>query len=278
VSLRLITSHQNDVFRFLKALTKPHTRKRHEAFLLEGATFVTEALDDEVSAILIVALTPEFAGTERGKVMIAKAQKRRIPVVLIAPKLFDEISPSETPQGVVAAVRQPLMEKVENLRVPNFARVVILEGLQDPSNVGAIIRTADAVGSLAVLYTKGTADPFNPKSVRASAGSLLHLPVLPTNSVEEAAKWLKENQFQIVGTVPQGGANIFESEFAKRVAILIGNEAKGLSEEAKKKSDLLVTIPMLSKVSSLNAAVAAGILLYEILRRHLTLSSGEKAK
>ncbi|MCS7186365.1 MAG: RNA methyltransferase [Armatimonadetes bacterium] len=267
MSLRFITSRQNEIYRLFKALTEHHSRKKQGAFLLEGSTFVLEALEDEPLSVLTVALTPEFAETERGKAIIAKAQQRRIPVTLMAPALLDEIAPSETPQGVIAAVRQPTRERLERIEVPTSARVVVIEGLQDPSNVGAIIRTADAIGALAVLYTKGTADPYTPKSVRASAGSLLHVPVVMVSSFEEAVEWLKGNEFQIVGTVPQGGVSVFEANFADRVAVLIGNEARGLSQEAKQKSDLLVTIPMLGKASSLNAAVAAGVVLYEILRQ-----------
>ncbi len=269
MNLRFITSRQNEVYRFLKALTETHTRRKHGAFLLEGANFVAEALEDEAWAILTIALTPEFAETERGKAIVSKAQQKRIPVVLMAPALFDEISATETPQGIIAAIRQPRKERLESLRVPTVATVTVLEGLQDPSNVGAIVRVADAVGALAVLYTKGTADPYAPKAVRASAGSLLHVPVLPVNSVGEALEWLRANNFQIVSTVPKGGLCVFEAEFANRVAVLVGNEAHGLSEEAKHSADLLVTIPIVGKAESLNVAVATGVVLYEILRRRL---------
>jgi rRNA methylases len=149
----------------------------------------------------------------------------------------------------------------------------VLEGLQDPSNVGAVVRVADAVGHWQFLH-KGTADPYAPKAVRASAGSLLHVPVVPVNSVSEAVNWLRANEFQIVGTVPEGGESVFEVKFGDRVAVLIGNEARGLSEEAKRLVDLSVTIPMVGKAESLNVAVAAGIVLYEILRRRLTQPEG----
>jgi len=274
MALRLITSRQNEIYRFLKALTEPHTRKKHKAFLLEGATFVAEALEDKAWAVLMVALTPEFSETERGQSIISEAQRKRVQVVLMAPALFEEISGTETPQGVIAAVRQPQAERLERLKIPTVATALVLEGLQDPSNVGAVVRVADAVGALAVLYTKGTADPYALKAVRASAGSLLHVPVVPVNSVSEAVNWLKANEFQIVGTVPEGGENVFEAEFGDRVAVLIGNEARGLSEEARRSVDLSVTIPMVGKAESLNVAVAAGIVLYEILRRRLTQSAG----
>jgi TrmH family RNA methyltransferase len=271
---RLITSRQNEIYRFLKALTEPHTRKKHKAFLLEGATFIAEALEeDEAWAVLTVVLTPEFSETERGQRIISEAQRKRVQVVLMAPALFEEISGTETPQGVIAAVRQPQAERLEGLKIPAVATALVLEGLQDPSNVGAVVRVADAVGALLVLYTKGTADPYAPKAVRASAGSLLHVPVVPVNSVSEALSWLKANRFQIVGTVPEGGKSVFEANFSDQVAVFIGNEAKGLSEEAKRSVDLLVTIPMVGKAESLNVTVAAGIVLYEILRRRLTQST-----
>ena len=274
MALRLITSRQNEIYRFLKALTEPHTRKKHKAFLLEGATFIAEALEeDEAWAVLTVVLTPEFSETERGQRIISEAQRKRVQVVLMAPALFEEISGTETPQGVIAAVRQPQAERLEGLKIPAVATALVLEGLQDPSNVGAVVRVADAVGALLVLYTKGTADPYAPKAVRASAGSLLHVPVVPVNSVSEALSWLKANRFQIVGTVPEGGKSVFEANFSDQVAVLIGNEAKGLSEEAKRSVDLLVTIPMVGKAESLNVTVAAGIVLYEILRRRLTQST-----
>jgi TrmH family RNA methyltransferase len=184
--------------------------------------------------------------------------------------LFNEIVATETPQGALAAVRQPHKGQIEGLKIPTVATIVVLESLQDPSNVGAIIRIADAVGAFAVLYTKGTADPYAPKAVRASAGSLLHVPVVPVNSIEEAADWLKANEFQIVAAVPQDGMNLFEAQFAERVAVVVGNEARGLSQEALKVSDLLITIPMVGKAESLNVTVATGVVLYEILRRRLT--------
>ncbi len=274
MALRLITSRQNEIYRFLKALTEPHTRKKHKAFLLEGATFVAEALEDEAWAVLMVALTPEFSETERGQSIISEAQRKRVETVLMAPALLEEISGTQTPQGVIAAVRQPQAERLERLKIPTVATALVLEGLQDPSNVGAVVRVADAVGALAVLYTKGTADPYAPKAVRASAGSLLHIPVVPVNSISEAVNWLKAKEFQIVGTVPEGGESVFEAKFGDRVAVLIGNEARGLSEEAKRSVDLSVTVPMVGKAESLNVAVAAGIVLYEILRRRLTQSAG----
>jgi TrmH family RNA methyltransferase len=270
MTLRLITSRQNEIYRFLKALTEPHTRKKHKAFLLEGATFVAEALEDEAWAVLMVALTPEFSETERGQRIISEAQRKRVQVVLMAPALFEEISVTETPQGVIAAVRQPQAERLERLKIPTVATALVLEGLQDPSNVGAVIRVADAVGALLVLYTKGTADPYAPKAVRASAGSLLHVPIVPINSVDEAVSWLKANEFQIIATVPEGGESVFKANFGNQVAVLIGNEARGLSEEAKQLADLLVTIPMVGKTESLNVALATGLVLYEILRRHLS--------
>lgn len=265
--LRLITSRQNRLYKLFKALTQPHTRKKHGAFLLEGVTFVTEAVDNEAWTINPVALTPDLAETERGQRIIAKAQRKGIRVVLMAPALLHEIAPSKTPQGVVAVVHQPPSERLEQLTPPKSCTVVVLESLQDPTNVGAVLRIADAVGAFAVLYTKGTADPYAPKAVRASAGSILRVPVLPIASVADAYPWLKKHGFQIVVTVPHGSENCFTATYNERVAIVVGNEARGVSTEAKTMADLLVTIPMVGRIPSLNVAVATGVLLYELLRR-----------
>ncbi len=265
--MRLITSRQNETFRFLKALTEPHTRKKHRSFLLEGATFVAEALEGAETPVLLVALTHQFAETERGQKIVAAAQGRRVPVVVMEAALFDEIVPSETPQGVLAVLREPSTEGWTKLTFPLTAQVLVLESVQDPSNVGAIVRVADAAGAAAVFYTKGTADPYAPKAVRASAGSLLHLPVLPVSSVAGIVAWLKERSFQIVATVPEGGVNLFAAPFASKVAILVGNEARGLSAEARQVADLQVTIPMPGKAPSLNVAVATAVVLYELVRR-----------
>lgn len=269
MGFRLITSRQNEIYRFLKALTETHTRKKKGAFLLEGATFVSEVLDNAAWSVSLVALTPEFIESERGKAIWEKAQRSSVPVVLIAPALIAEICTTETPQGVVAAVKQPKFERLEKIKVGANAIFVVLESVQDPSNVGAIVRSADAVGASAVLYTKGTADPYAPKAVRASAGSLLHVPVLPVGTSTDAINWLKSKEVQIVGTVVSGGVSIFEAEYAEKVAVFVGNEAKGLSEEVKSSVDLLISIPMVGKAESLNVSVATSIFLYEILRRRL---------
>ncbi|GBC99336.1 Putative TrmH family tRNA/rRNA methyltransferase [bacterium HR17] len=272
--MRQVTSRHNDTFKFLKALTEPTSRKKHRAFLLEGATFVAEALAETPSLVRFVVLTPEVMPSERGQRIIALAQQRAVPVVVMAPELFAELSATATPQGVIAALAQPEWANWQQRALPERCLVVVLESVQDPTNVGAIVRTADAVGTFAVLYTKGTADPFAPKAVRASAGSVLHLPVLPIASVSAVADWFKTHQGQLVATVPQNGVDCFEAAFADRVAIVVGNEARGVSAETLMLADLKVRVPMDGKARSLNAAVATGIVLYEWWRRQRQNSVG----
>ncbi len=272
--MRLITSRQNETVKLLKALAEPHSRKKHGAFLLEGYTLVAEALSDAPQNILLIVLTPSFADTARGKEILANAARNRTSVVLLEQRLFEEVVPSETPQGVLAVLKEPPRAQLQGLSLSETAQVVVLEGVQDPSNVGAIVRIADAVGAAAVLCVKGTADPYAPKAVRASAGSVLHLPVLLVESIAEVITWLRNQGCQIVATVPEGGINLFAAEFSERVAVLVGNEGHGLSAEAKKAADLLVTVPMFGRTQSLNVAVATAVVLYEIVRRfQVALSS-----
>ncbi len=265
--MRQVISRHNDTFKFLKALTEPASRRKHRAFLLEGTTFVAEALRETPALVRLVVLTPEVVSSERGQHLLALAQQRKVPVVVMAAELFAELSATETPQGVLAVLAQPDWANWQQWALPERCIMVVLESLQDPTNVGAILRTAAAVGVAAVFYTKGTADPFSPKAVRASAGSILQLPVLPIPSVGEMHRWLKEQGVQLVATVPQGGTDCFDADYAPRVALVIGNEARGVSAETLQLADLKVSVPMESKVASLNAAVAAAVILYELFRR-----------
>jgi TrmH family RNA methyltransferase len=267
--MKFIRSKQNETFKFLKSLIEPRTRKKQKAFLLEGATFVRELLQEAENnnwKILYLVLTSEIAETEKGKVFIKKAEELRIPVILLSEELFKIISPSATPQGIIAVIKQKEEEEIEFSSLKKI--VLILEALQDPSNVGAIIRVADAAGVSAIFYTKGTTDPYSPKAVRSSAGSILHLPVLQVSSLEDIVFKLKNNNFTILGSVAEGGKNLFEINFPKKIAIIVGNEARGISQQAKKLADLLITIPMFGKAQSLNVAVATGIILYQILSKN----------
>jgi TrmH family RNA methyltransferase len=201
---------------------------------------------------------------------IAEAHVRRLPGVKVAvlpDALLEGISSTETSQGVVALVQPPTWT-MEQL-IPGQALVVVLDGLQDPGNAGAIVRAAEAFGASGVLFLKGTASPFNPKTLRASAGSLFRVPFVHGVDPGTALAVLQQNQVRLYAAVPApaGGAphSLADTDLTARCGLIIGNEARGVNAVLRPAS-LDVSIPT-AGVESLNAAVAAGILLYEARRQ-----------
>ena len=188
------------------------------------------------------------------------------PIYRVNQALFKRLGDTETPQGILAIVRRKKWDVREVLgkESPLF---VVLEDLQDPGNVGTILRTADAAGAAAVFVSKGTADLYSPKVVRSSMGSLLHLPVLSFPTVGELAPVLQKKGVRLIAAHLKGEKTPWETDLTGSLAILIGNEGAGLSEEAAKMADSLVKIPMPGQAESLNAAVAAGMMLYESIRQ-----------
>ncbi len=274
----LIKSKENKIFKWVKSLTHTKTRKKEKVFLLEGVTFVKEALQDYSHLIDFVILGEGFSKSEKGKEFVEILNKKKILFYIFSSKLIKELTSTETPQGIFAVVKQQEFSewKIFLEESPNI--VLIIEELQDPNNVGAVIRVADAVGVKAIFYTKGTADPYSLKAVRASAGSILHLPVIYIEeSLKELILELKSSGFQIIATVTNNGKSLFQAEFQEKVAIIVGNEARGVSEKAKSLSDELITIPVYGKAQSLNVAVATGIILYEILHYRYTKFKSLKA-
>ena len=144
---------------------------------------------------------------------------------------------------------------------------IVLENLQDPGNAGTILRTADACAASGIICTKGTVDFFNPKVIRSCMGSFFHIPFVTVQSIEEAAAFVHENGGMLVGTHLRTSLAYTDVNFRQAAAIVIGNEGSGMSEEAANLCDTLVKIPMPGRAESLNASVAAGVMMYEVLRQ-----------
>jgi RNA methyltransferase, TrmH family len=188
-------------------------------------------------------------------------------IAVLPDVLFQSISGTETAQGVMALVEPPVW-RIEQL-VHGKALVVILDGLQDPGNAGAIVRAAEAFGATGAIFVKGTVGPYNPKTLRASAGSLFRLPLLHGMDAECVRRALMENGVRLFAAVPAHGNGSVRmagnADLTVDCGLIIGNEARGVSPEWRSAADQ-VSIPTVG-VESLNAAVAAGILLYEARRQ-----------
>jgi RNA methyltransferase, TrmH family len=201
----------------------------------------------------------------------------QVETLLLPDKLFDSLVPSESPQGVAALVRlkEFSIDDVTEMERLQVGPIVVLAGLQDPGNLGTILRSAEAFGSAGVILGEGTVSPFNSKVVRASAGSVFRLPIVhgqgshgkSAAKLEDACEKLRTKGVRLIATSSHKGTPLDQSDLKDKVAIFFGNEGAGLPREVMAKMDEVMVIPHTQQVESLNAGVAASIVLYEAARQ-----------
>jgi TrmH family RNA methyltransferase len=248
-----IESAQNKIIKEINALKMKKERDRTGLFVLEGERLVGEAVGAEY-----IAVSEDYDG-----------DIPEVPILYkIRPDVFSKLSETVNSQGIIAVCRQMSYdaEEVLNKKNPLFA---VLENVNDPGNMGTILRTADAAGADAVFISKGSVDMYNPKTVRATMGSIFHLPIFKDVDMGELVSKFKEKNITTVAALLSGTSTPYDVDMTKGCAILIGNEANGLTAEMAEKADVPVLIPMPGKAESMNAGVAAGILIYEAVRQRL---------
>ena len=267
-----ITSKDNKLVREVKQLTLKKFRDQLGKFLVEGPVLISEAINNNAEVKAVFYCEALLSGSEDGedsgsRALIQMLTKLSIPVYAVEHRLFLSLSDTVTPQGILAVVaRGGISSRAFFARDPSGS-VMVLDRLQDPGNLGSILRTADAAGFLGVIILKGSGDIYAPKVVRATAGSLFRVPVLFTDTPEETLTLLREYEKKILCTSPKAEQAYFDIRMDDGVAIVIGNEASGACEAFVRQCDALVSIPMSGKIESLNAAVSAGILMYETVRQ-----------
>jgi TrmH family RNA methyltransferase len=261
-----ITSKDNSVIKHLRSLSDTKQRKKEHAFLIEGVKMVEEALRDRAGVKMVVA-APSLV-QHHGKGVLKLAESRAVDILWISEKLMDVISESKTPQPVMAVVN--LREHTaEELFTHASGLIIIAHQLQDPGNLGSIIRTAEAVGASGIAITLNTVDPFNAKAVRASMGSILRLPIIDVRDLTAFIVTCKQKGYQTIATVLTGDKTHFDIDMTKPTAIILGQEGAGLPKEITDHIDLRVRIPMAETIDSLNVATAAAVILYEAMRQRL---------
>ena len=241
---------------------------------LEGPHLVEEALASglEFSAILVSASGEHHFEKllQADSTFVARGALKNVRILRTSNKLFAGVAGTETPQGIAALVRAP-NRAFEDLLGGDVPLVVVLVGVQDPGNVGTVVRSAEAFGATGVLAARGTAHPWSPKALRASAGSALRLPVISGIAAPVALAQLRVMGLKLfaasVEPVAASSASPAASDLRGPSAILIGNEGAGLPAEIDRSADARLQIPIASAVESLNAAVAASVLLYEAARQ-----------
>ena len=222
---------------------------------------VEDLLDSGVEVRLVLAAS-SLEDTERGQKLVSEIARRGLPLRWVSDPELSALAGTESPQGVlaVAAMPQDALHALEPL--PRDAVLLVLDAVQDPGNFGTLVRTAEALGAAGVLALPGTVDAWNPKAVRAAAGSSFRLPIVSTRW-SELAPWLGERKIRVLASTmegePLGG-------LSGGSALVVGNEGAGVSQETLTHADACVGIPLRGRAESLNVAAAAAILLYELLR------------
>ena len=258
----LITSPQNQTIKLFRALATAKGRQEHGLFAIEGAHLVEEMIAAGWRA-KVGYVCPELFKDQT----LARHLKKSVDTLVeVAASVFKEMSDTVTPQGIAAAV--PLPRHTLGALPAGPGVVLAVHEVRDPGNMGTMIRTAGAAGALGVLAVGDCVDFYSPKVVRAAAGAMFHLPLVEV--VEpELVQWAGETGAALVATVVQEGTPLPEAALPERCAVLIGSEAHGLPEALLTASEVRVTIPMPGRAESLNAALAAGIVLYEYNRQRL---------
>lgn len=230
--------------------------------VLEGPHLIGEALNADLTLSTLM-ITPEFAASDSGQALCSRLPS---PPLEVAAPLLDELADSDSPRGVLAIVDLPCPRLVD-LEADPTALYVFAEGLQDPGNLGALARTAEASGVQALFLGPGCAQMQHPRALRASAGSLLRLPTVKA-SLGKLEVHLQSLRPRFLALVPRAGDNLYETPLSEGcLVVLLGSEGRGLSTETQRRADLPLTIPIAPPVESLNATVAASLVLFEIRRQ-----------
>lgn len=261
VSRTIISSTSNRQVASAARLKKRALREKEKRFLAEGAQATAEALDaGAVEHLFHVPSTSDAVHP-----LVSRAADAGVPVVGITEQVMTHLTSTVTPQGILAVAR---FVDVGLSEIPEAPKLVpVLYAVRDPGNAGTVLRTADAAGADAVLFTDTSVDMYNPKTVRASAGSLFHLPVVRDVPAQEAVAALRERGLQVLAATPDGTETMYETDLTRPTAVLFGNEAWGLPAEARALADRAIRVPIVGKSESLNLAAAAALFLFESVRQ-----------
>ena len=273
--MEIISSKDNKRIKYIRSLLeKGNIRKKNHQFVVDEALEYGKVLE----VVCAVSLYDELiSGDLSGNRLLAENDKnitnyvkKGSSLLVVSDTVFKSISETKTPQGILAVAEMPdyrLLDKgfLEQAYTKNGKiKLLVLEDTADPGNLGTIMRTAEAAGVTGVIMGKGTVDIFNPKVVRSTMGSIFRLPFAYEEDLKETIKELKKQGISFYATHLKGEKSYKDIKYSDRSAILVGNEARGLSYDVADLADTYVLIPMQGKVESLNAAVAAALMMYEV--------------
>lgn len=251
----MITSLSNQKIKnVMQLISSAKARREQGKYVVEGNKMFLEAPERYLQEIFV---SESFEKSDEGKKSLSSKKYE-----VVSDQIFKKMSDTVTPQGVLCVLLKPEYE-IKEIFEKQRVRILVLEGVQDPGNLGTMLRTSEAAGFDLILADKNTVDVYNPKVIRSTMGSVYRVPVIYTDNLIGKLLELKDMGIKAYAAHLKGEKSFREVEYADKCAILIGNEGKGLSDEISDKADVLVKIPMEGKVESLNAAVAAAIMMFE---------------
>ena len=260
--MNTITSKDNETIKNIRKLKEKKYRDINCEYIIEGLRMLKEAMTEKADIKLIVVCEECLQNDcidNKLKYEIAKYE-----CIHVNKKIFSLLTDVQNPQGVLAVIRKQNRDSIDYKQ--NI--IVALDGIQDPGNLGTILRTIDSVGLNQVIVSKETADSYNPKVVRSTMGAIFRVNIIETENLLNTLKSAKKHHYKIMATSLENSTSIYEADYNKKV-IIIGNEANGVSKDILDYADEKIKIPMLGKTESLNASVATGIVLYEYVRRKI---------
>lgn len=259
--MELITSSQNQTIKEIRKLQKRKHREETGLCFIEGIQPVLRAIDNGLLPETLVC-APELL-TSQVAIDVVERLRHSTRILCVSTSLFGDISDRENPVGIAAIVRPPKKE-LSQLAVKENSIFTALVDIKNPGNLGTIVRTVDSIAGAGVIVMGQTADPFDPTCIKASMGTVFSTPIVSINDPAEFLLWCREHHVSLITTSAKAPHDVGETDFTYPCAVMLGSEAQGLPPELLAAGDIPVRIPMYGQASSLNLAVAAGIILYEV--------------
>ena len=261
--MQKITSKENSIIKHIIKLKEKKYRNEYGEFIVEGAKIIEEAINENAKVKKIIICEDVINNNLIQKHLKEKIEK--FECIKVPSNIFKFISDVEKPQGVLA-----IIHKSKNKNIDYHEDIIIaLDDIQDPGNLGTIIRTVDSCNLKQILVSKGTVDAFNPKVLRSTMGAIFRVNIIECENLKQILQDVKKNKFNVAVTKLGTSKSIYDLKLNKTV-IVIGNEANGVSDEITDIANEKVIIPMLGKTESLNVSVATGVILYEYVRQKLS--------
>ena len=262
--MQTITSKDNELIKHIRKLKDKKYRDESNEYVVEGVKLVEEAVKENAKIKQIIVCEDTTRTYEIPTHIMLEIAKYEC--IYVSDKIFNIITQVTNPQGIMAIIEK----NAQDTQIDYTQDIIVaLDDVQDPGNLGTILRTVDSIGLNQIIVSKGTADAFNSKVVRSTMGAIFRIKIIEVEELAQAIKEMRKHHFKLMVTSLQTENSIYDIDFNKKI-IVIGNEANGVSKEIQDMADEKAKIPMLGRTESLNASVAAGVVMYEYVRQNLS--------